>query len=59
MGKLTTVSNYKSEEYFRVTIPDFISKQFNLKKGDKFEWELAANNSEILIRVIPRKTVKA
>jgi antitoxin component of MazEF toxin-antitoxin module len=59
VGQLTTVSYYKSKEYVRVPIPDFIKKQFNIEPGDKFEWELAANNNEILIRVIPRKAIKA
>lgn len=39
----------------RTTIPMGIVKQFNLSEGDKLNWEIRAENGELIIVVRPLK----
>ena len=55
MGELTTLNYSANTKYLRSTVPSFIVKQFGLSVGDKLEWELCAENNEMIIKVRPRK----
>jgi len=50
IAKASTISNS-----FRTTVPAAIINQFNLKDGDKLDWELKAENGNLLIIVKPEK----
>ena len=39
----------------RTTIPMGIVKQFNISEGDKLDWEIRAENGELIIVVKPLK----
>ena len=42
----------------RTTIPMGIVKQFNISEGDKLDWEIRAENGELVIIVKPIKVLK-
>ena len=42
----------------RTTIPMGIVKQFNISEGDKLDWEIRAENGELIIIVKPIKVLK-
>jgi len=50
IAKASTISNS-----FRTTVPAAIINQFNLKDGDKLDWELKAENGKIIVIVKPEK----
>lgn len=53
IAKASTISNS-----FRTTVPAAIINQFNLKDGDKLDWELKAENGKIVLIVRPEKKLK-
>jgi hypothetical protein len=54
MGFKTTIAKASTKvKSFRTTVPAAIINQFNLKNGDKLDWELKAENGELLISVKP------
>ena len=50
IAKASTISNS-----YRTTVPAAIINQFNLKDGDKLDWELKAENGNIIVIVTPSK----
>jgi len=50
IAKASTISNS-----FRTTVPAAIINQFNLKDGDQLDWELKAENGNLLVIVKPEK----
>lgn len=54
MAKTNLVLANKSDS-LRTTVPSYIVKQFKLKAGDKIDWELAVEDGEMRIVVIPRR----
>ena len=50
IAKASTISNS-----FRTTVPAAIINQFNLKDGDKLDWELKAENGSLIVIVKPEK----
>jgi len=57
MGEITVLTKATSKsKSLRTTIPMGIVKQFNLSEGDKLNWEIRAEGSELVIVVRPLKT---
>ena len=57
MGEITVLTKATSKsKSLRITIPMGIVKQFNLSEGDKLNWEIRAEGSELVIVVRPLKT---
>ena len=57
MGFKTTIAKASTiANSFRTTVPAGIMNQFNLKEGDKLDWELNAENGELIIIVKPEKS---
>lgn len=50
IAKASTISNS-----FRTTVPAAIINQFNLRDGDKLDWELKAENGKLILIVKPEK----
>ena len=50
IAKASTISNS-----FRTTVPAAIINQFNLKDGDRLDWELKAENGNLMIIVKPER----
>lgn len=56
MGEITVLTKATSKsKSLRTTIPIGIVKQFNLSRGDKLNWEIRAENGELVIIVRPMK----
>ncbi|MEM2144903.1 MAG: hypothetical protein QW279_06050 [Candidatus Jordarchaeaceae archaeon] len=56
MGEITVLSKATTtSKSLRTTVPSGIVRQFNLKKGDKFQWEITADNGKLVIIVKPIK----
>ena len=54
MGFTTTIAKASSiANSYRTTVPAAIMNQFNLKDGDKLDWELKADKKELIIVVKP------
>lgn len=53
IAKASTISNS-----FRTTVPAAIINQFNLKDGDKLDWELKAENGNLIVILKPEKKAK-
>jgi bifunctional DNA-binding transcriptional regulator/antitoxin component of YhaV-PrlF toxin-antitoxin module len=53
IAKASTISNS-----FRTTIPAAIINQFSLEDGDKLDWELKAENGNLIVIVKPQKKGK-
>ena len=53
IAKASTISNS-----FRTTVPAAIINQFNLKDGDQLDWELKAENGNLIMIVKPEKKTK-
>ena len=54
MGFKTTIAKASTKvKSYRTTVPAGIMSQFNLKEGDKINWELKAENGEIIVIVKP------
>ena len=50
IAKASTISNS-----YRTTVPAAIMNQFNLKDGDVLDWELKAENGNLLVLITPEK----
>lgn len=50
IAKASTISNS-----FRTTVPAAIINQFNLKDGDQLDWELKAENGNLIVIITPFK----
>jgi len=56
MGFKTTIAKASTiANSYRTTVPAAIINQFNLKEGDKLDWELKAEKGSIVIIVEPEK----
>ena len=56
MGFKTTIAKASSKvKSLRTTVPAGIVNQFNLKEGDKLDWELKAENGNLIVIVKPEK----
>jgi len=56
MGFNTTIAKASTKvKSYRTTVPAAIMSQFNLKEGDRLDWELKAENGEIIVIVTPEK----
>lgn len=56
MGFKTTIAKASTiANSYRTTVPAGIINQFNLKEGDKLDWELKAENGKIIIIVSTEK----
>ena len=56
MGFKTTIAKASTiANSYRTTVPAAIMSQFNLKEGDKLDWELKAENGNILVIIKPEK----
>ena len=56
MGFKTTIAKASTKvKSYRTTVPAAIISQFNLKDGDKLDWELKAENGKIVIIVSTEK----
>jgi antitoxin component of MazEF toxin-antitoxin module len=59
MGFKTTISKASTiANSYRTTVPAAIMNQFNLKDGDQLDWELKAENGNLLLIVKPEKNKK-
>lgn len=56
MGFKTTIAKASSiSSSFRTTVPAAIINQFNLKDGDKLDWELKAENGNLIVTIKPER----
>jgi antitoxin component of MazEF toxin-antitoxin module len=56
MGFKTTITKASSiTNSLRTTVPAGVIQQFNLKDGDHLDWELKAENGNIIVIVKPEK----
>lgn len=56
MGFKTTIAKASTiAKSYRTTVPAAIMNQFNLKEGDKLDWELKADKKDLIIVVKPMK----
>ncbi|WP_084063635.1 AbrB/MazE/SpoVT family DNA-binding domain-containing protein [Geoglobus acetivorans] len=54
MGEITVLSKASTKSRsLRTTVPISIVRQFNLSEGDLLNWEMSAENGEIIIIVKP------
>ena len=60
MGFKTTIQKASTiANSYRTTVPAAIMNQFNLKEGDKLDWELKAENGNLVVIVIPENSEKS
>ena len=58
-GNMTTLSLAVSKsDSLRTTVPTHIVSQFNLKAGDRLDWELLPDGQELKIIITPVKEVQ-
>ena len=56
MGFKTTIAKASTiAKSYRTTVPAAIMNQFNLKEGDRLDWELKADKKDLIIVVKPMK----
>jgi len=56
MGEITVLTKATSKsKSLRTTVPMGIVKQFNLSEGDKLNWEIKAEDGDLVIVVRPEK----
>ena len=56
MGFKTTIQKASTiANSYRTTVPAAIMNQFNLKEGDKLDWELKAENGNLIVIINPEK----
>ena len=56
MGFTTTIAKASSiANSYRTTVPAAIMNQFNLREGDKLDWELKAEHKSLVVVVKPVK----
>ncbi|MFB3888131.1 MAG: AbrB family transcriptional regulator [Candidatus Bathyarchaeia archaeon] len=54
MGEVTKLSNATSKhDSLRTTVPFSIVKQFGLKLGDSLDWQIKAEDGNLIIQVTP------
>ena len=59
MGEVTTITYARPDsQSLRVTVPQGIAKQFNLKEGDQLDWTIEARDGKLAIVVTPKKKDK-
>jgi len=59
MGEITVLTKATSKSRsLRTTIPIGIVKQFNLSEGDKLNWEIRAEDGNLIIVVKPIRVRK-
>ncbi|MEQ9713899.1 MAG: AbrB/MazE/SpoVT family DNA-binding domain-containing protein [Candidatus Asgardarchaeia archaeon] len=59
MGEVTVITKATTKgRSLRTTIPIGIVRQFNLSEGDKLNWEIRAENGDLIIVVKPLKEKK-
>jgi bifunctional DNA-binding transcriptional regulator/antitoxin component of YhaV-PrlF toxin-antitoxin module len=52
MGEITTIAKASTNfASLRTVIPMFIVKQWQLKEGDKLDWQIEARNNEVVLVV--------
>jgi bifunctional DNA-binding transcriptional regulator/antitoxin component of YhaV-PrlF toxin-antitoxin module len=52
MGEVTTIAKASTNfASLRTVIPMFIVKQWQLKEGDKLDWQIEARNNEVVLVV--------
>ena len=57
MGFKTTIAKASTiANSFRTTVPAAVINQFNLKEGDKLDWNLQVENEKLIIVITPEKT---
>lgn len=56
MGETSTLTTATTgKESLRTTVPMSVLKQFNLKAGDKLDWNFDVKDGEIILLVKPLK----
>jgi bifunctional DNA-binding transcriptional regulator/antitoxin component of YhaV-PrlF toxin-antitoxin module len=55
---LNVATSNPNSRSLRSTVPLFIVKKFQLKPGDKLQWDLRAEGDQIVIIVKPKKVRK-
>jgi bifunctional DNA-binding transcriptional regulator/antitoxin component of YhaV-PrlF toxin-antitoxin module len=56
MGFKTTIAKASSiANSYRTTVPAAIMNQFNLKEGDRLDWEIVAKNGNLILVLRPEK----
>jgi bifunctional DNA-binding transcriptional regulator/antitoxin component of YhaV-PrlF toxin-antitoxin module len=54
MAETTTLARATSKsDSLRTTVPKGIVRQFNLKEGDKLNWEIVARGNKLAVMVMP------
>jgi bifunctional DNA-binding transcriptional regulator/antitoxin component of YhaV-PrlF toxin-antitoxin module len=56
MGFKTTIAKASTiANSFRTTVPAAVINQFNLKEGDKLDWNLQVEKEKLIIVITPEK----
>jgi bifunctional DNA-binding transcriptional regulator/antitoxin component of YhaV-PrlF toxin-antitoxin module len=56
MGEVTSITYARpNSQSLRVTVPQGIAKQFNLKEGDQLDWTIEAREGKLVILVTPKR----
>jgi bifunctional DNA-binding transcriptional regulator/antitoxin component of YhaV-PrlF toxin-antitoxin module len=56
MGETSTLTTATTgKDSLRTTVPMSIIKHYNLKAGDKLEWNFEARNNELILIVKPNQ----
>jgi antitoxin component of MazEF toxin-antitoxin module len=59
MGEVTSITYARpNSQSLRVTVPQGIAKQFNLKEGDQLDWTIEAKDGKLVILVTPKRKEK-
>jgi antitoxin component of MazEF toxin-antitoxin module len=59
MGEVTSITYARpNSQSLRVTVPQGIAKQFNLKEGDQLDWTIEAKDGKLVIMVAPKRKEK-
>ncbi len=54
MGEITTLAKATSKsDSLRTTVPKGIARQFNLKAGDRLNWEIVVDENKLAIIIKP------
>lgn len=54
MSSQTTIARASTKsDSLRTTVPTGIVQQFNLKEGDKLEWNIEPRKNKLIIVIIP------
>ena len=56
MGEVTSITYARpNSKSLRVTVPQGVAKQFNLKEGDQLDWAIEAKDGKLIIVVTPKR----